>query len=162
MGRIAESRSRPGLAEQLELAQLLPARLQALIGIAPQLSRYALVSLAALALDFSLYLALTAASMNPVLAGVIGYATGMGLHYVLSTRFVFDAAATDKVHARLFGEFALSGVAGLAITALVIALATNVMGLPALLAKVLAAGISFLAVFALRRIVVFAVPSARA
>ena len=89
------------------------------------------------------------------MAGVIGYALGTGLHYVLSTRFVFDARATDKVHARLFGEFALSGIAGMGITALVIALATQAAGLAALPAKVLAAGASFIMVFALRRAVVF-------
>ena len=60
-------------------------------------------------------------AMSPPLAGVIGYALGTVLHYLLSTRFVFDARATDKVQARLFGEFALSGLAGMGITALVIA-----------------------------------------
>jgi putative flippase GtrA len=156
MGRIAESRHEPGLVGRADLAQILPARLHALIGIGPQLSRYALVSLAALVLDFSLYLALTSCGMKPVLAGVIGYAAGTVLHYVLSARFVFDAAATDKVQARLFGEFALSGLVGIGITALVIALATGAAGLPALPAKVLAAGVSFLLVFTLRRNFVFA------
>jgi putative flippase GtrA len=156
MGRIAESRHGPGLVGRVDLAQILPARLHALIGIGPQLSRYALVSLAALVLDFSLYLALTSGGMKPVLAGVIGYAAGTVLHYVLSARFVFDAAATDKVQARLFGEFALSGLVGIGITALVIALATGAAGLPALPAKVLAAAASFLLVFALRRNFVFA------
>ena len=137
---------------------MLPARLHALIGIGPQLSRYALVSLAALVLDFSLYLALTSGGMKPVLAGVIGYAAGTVLHYGLSTRFVFDAAATDKVQARLFDEFALSGLVGIGITALVIALATGAAGLPSLPAKVLAAGVSFIAVFVLRRQIVFSRP----
>jgi putative flippase GtrA len=59
------------------------------------------------------------------------------------------------MHARLFGEFVLSGLAGMGVTALVIALATEVVGLAALPAKVLAAAVSFLAVFALRRTVVF-------
>ena len=149
----------PSLAERLDLARLVPARLRSLLGVGPQLSRYALVSLAALALDFTLYLALTTAGMSPVLAGVIGYAAGTGLHYALSTRFVFDAGATNKLQARLLGEFALSGIAGIAITALVIALATEVAGLSALPAKVLAAGISFLAVFTLRRQVVFSAPN---
>jgi len=155
MGRIAESRHGPGLVGRVDLAQILPARMHALIGIGPQLSRYALVSLAALVLDFSLYLALTSGGMKPVLAGVVGYAAGTVLHYVLSARFVFDAAATDKVQARLFGEFALSGLVGIGITALVIALATGA-GLAALPAKVLAAAASFLLVFALRRNFVFA------
>jgi putative flippase GtrA len=98
---------------------------RALIAVLPQLSRYSLVSALALALDFTVYLALTKWGTSPPLAGAIGYALGTGLHYLLSTRFVFDARATDKVQARLFGEFALSGLAGMGITALVIALATE-------------------------------------
>jgi putative flippase GtrA len=150
MDGIAESLRRFSTGERLDAA------LRAMLGIAPQLSRYTLVSLAALTLDFSLYLALLAAGVSPTLAGVSGYAAGTGLHYALSIRLVFDAGATDKARARLFGEFALSGLAGMGITALVIAAATNIAGLPALPAKALAAGISFLVVFTLRRNVVFA------
>ena len=62
--------------------------------------------------------------MWPALAGVMGYAVGTVLHYLLSVRFVFDARATDKAHARLFGEFAVTGVSGMAATAVVIAAAT--------------------------------------
>jgi putative flippase GtrA len=156
MDGIAESLRRFSTGERLDVAHLAQGRLRAVLGIAPQLSRYALVSLAALTLDFSLYLALLAAGVSPTLAGVSGYAAGTGLHYALSVRLVFDAGATDKARARLFGEFALSGFAGMGITALVIAAATNIVGLPALAAKVLAAGISFVVVFALRRNVVFA------
>jgi len=137
------------------IARLARARSGALIAVLPQLSRYSLVSALALALDFTVYLALMKLAMDPPLAGAIGYALGTGLHYLLSTRFVFDARATDKVQARLFGEFALSGLAGMGITALVIALATEAVGLAALPAKVLAAGASFIIVFGLRRAVVF-------
>ena len=80
---------------------------------------------------------------------------GTVLHYLLSTRFVFDAGATDKAQARLFGEFALSGLAGMAITALVIAL-TATLGPAAAAGQGAGRGVSFLVVFALRRCVVFA------
>jgi putative flippase GtrA len=117
--------------------------------------RYSSASALALALDFIIYSALIAATIRPSSAGAMGYAAGIGLHYFLSVRFVFDVGATSKVHGRLFLEFALTGLSGIAITAIVIALATDVVGLSALLAKVLAAGASFLVVFALRRSVVF-------
>ena len=94
-------------------------------GIVPQLSRYSVASALALALDFAVYLTLTTSAVSPPVAGVVGYALGTALHFLLSTRFVFDARATDKLHARLLGEFALSGIAGIGITALVIALATR-------------------------------------
>ena len=156
MGGIAESSPRPGAAQHLVVSQFMPARLRAMFGVVPQLSRYSLVSIAALALDFCLYIALMAEGVSPTLAGAIGYAVGTGLHYILSTRFVFNTATTDKMQARLLGEFALSGIAGIGVTALIIGLATKGVGLPALPAKVLAAGISFLVVFVLRRSVVFA------
>jgi putative flippase GtrA len=129
-------------------------RVRVLIAIVPQLSRYSLVSALALGLDFTAFLALAASAASPLVAGVIGYALGTALHYLFSTRFVFDAHATDKIHVRLFGEFALSGIAGIGITAFVISLATQA-GLAALPAKILAAPASFLMVFALRRTVVF-------
>lgn len=156
MGGLADRSHSGTAAARFELALLVPARLRAALAVVPQLSRYSAVSALALVLDFAIYLTLTTMAMSPPLAGVIGYAAGTVLHYVLSTRFVFDRSATDKLHARLFGEFALTGIAGMGITAIVIALATAVAGLPPLPAKVLAAAASFLVVFALRRNVVFA------
>ena len=94
--------------------------------------------------------------MTGALAGAIGYACGLALHYMLSVRFVFDAAAAHKGQSRLVAEFALSGLAGMAITALVIAVTVDLGGMPLLPAKILAVGVSFLVVFALRRGVVFA------
>jgi putative flippase GtrA len=134
-------------------------RLEAFAGTLVQLSRYSATSLLALALDFTVYLLLTAGDMKPVLAGVLGYGAGLALHFLLSIRFVFVAAATSKAQARLFGEFALSGLAGIATTAVVMAFATGVAGFPGLPAKVLAAFASFLLVYWLRCSIVFA-PSA--
>ena len=131
-------------------------RLPLLLAIVPQLSRYTLVSGLALALDFAVYLLLAGGGTNVTLAGVAGYACGLALHYVLSVRLVFDPQASNKAQGRLLAEFALTGLAGMAITALVIALATDLVGLPLLPAKMLAVGASFLVVFALRRGVVFA------
>ena len=86
-------------------------------GLFPQLSRYAIVSALALGLDAAVLLVLThGLSMRAALAGVIGYTTGLVLHFALSTRFVFDAGQAAKSRARLFAEFAATGVVGLAIT----------------------------------------------
>jgi alpha-1,2-mannosyltransferase len=129
--------------------------LRVLAGLTPQLTCYTLVSALALSLDFALFIALTRLGVWAPLAGVLGYAAGTVLHYLLSVRFVFDAGATGKRHSRLLAEFAVTGVSGMAVTALVIAAATSLVGLPALAAKVMAAGVSFLLVFALRRTIVF-------
>jgi putative flippase GtrA len=138
----------------------LPARLapivEPVLGLLPQLSRYTVVSALALALDFTVYLLLGAGGTTGALAGAIGYACGLALHYLLSVRYVFDAAAAHKAQSRLMTEFALSGLAGMAITALVIAVTVDLGGMPLLPGKILAVGVSFIVVFALRRSVVFA------
>ena len=134
----------------------LPPKLAPVLTILPQFSRYTLVSGLALILDFAVYLLLAAGGMQVALAGALGYACGLALHYMLSVRYVFDARAAHKGQSRLFAEFAVSGLAGMAITALVIAATVDLAGLPLLPAKILAVGASFLVVFALRRGVVFA------
>jgi putative flippase GtrA len=131
--------------------------LQRVLSAAPRLSLYTVASAMALVLDVCVYALLVFDGFSPPLAGVIGYAMGLTLHFVLSTRFVFDLGKLSKPEARLFGEFALSGVVGLALTAAVIAVATGVLYLTALPAKLLAAATSFAAVYTLRRAYIFAV-----
>jgi putative flippase GtrA len=134
----------------------LPPIVPRLLGLAAQLNRYTIVSALSLALDFAVYLALTNAGYRAMLAGIAGYAVGMLLHFSLSTRYVFRRRASGKSDARLFSEFMVSGLAGILITAVVITVATEAFGLSPLLAKVCAVAVSFIAVFLLRRAVVFA------
>ena len=135
----------PGFAEPLSCHEILP-----------QLLRYVLVSSAALALDFAVFLALNGFIAHPMLSGVAGYAAGIVVHYFLSCRFVFDVTRSPKAAHRLFAEFAVSGLVGLIVTAGVIAVATASFGLAPIAAKVLAAGASFIGVFLIRRSIVFA------
>ena len=121
----------------------------------PQLSRYAAVSALALSLDFAVFLALNRAIGYPTLAGVVGYACGIVLHYQLSRLFVFATAGSAKSAHRRFGEFVASGLIGLVVTAVVIAAATG-MGASPIFAKAMAAGASFIGVYAIRRAIVFA------
>jgi putative flippase GtrA len=126
------------------------------LAVLPQLSRYSIVSAMALALDFAVFLGLNAAFGHATLAGVIGYGCGIVLHYFLSRHFVFNAMRSKKSAHRLFTEFVASGLIGLAVTAVVIAVATGPLGLSPIIAKILAAGGSFIGVFLIRRTVVFA------
>jgi len=123
--------------------------------IALQLWRYAAVSALALGLDFAVFLALNSAFGHPTLSGVAGYACGIVVHYRLSRQFVFATAGSAKSAHRRFVEFVGSGVVGLVVTAVVIAVATG-MGASPILAKVMAAGASFVGVYAIRRTIVFA------
>jgi putative flippase GtrA len=121
----------------------------------PQLSRYAVVSALALGLDFAVFLALNRSIGHATLSGVAGYAYGIVLHYQLSRHFVFAAGSSPKSAHRRFGEFVGSGLVGLLVTAAVMASATA-MGVSPIVAKIMAAGASFIGVYAIRRAIVFA------
>jgi putative flippase GtrA len=131
-------------------------RLLASPSLIMQIGRYGLVSVAALGFDFAVFLALTKAGAVPAMAGMAGYAVGLVLHFLLSTLFVFDTHASRKTRARLFGEFAISGGAGLVLTAAVITVMTHRLHAAPVAAKITAVLISFVVVFLLRRSVVFA------
>ncbi|MGQ0457328.1 MAG: GtrA family protein [Hyphomicrobium sp.] len=129
---------------------------ESVFAIAPQLSRYTVVSALALALDLAFYLGLIQVGLRASVAGVAGYLVGLALHYALTTRFVFDASRTEKSDTRLVAEFAASGAIGVLITVGIIDFATVVLALHPLVAKGIAVSASFLAVYALRKTIVFA------
>ena len=125
-------------------------------GILRQLSRYTVVSVFALGLDFLLFLGLTHGGLaKAAIAGVIGYSTGLVLHFFLSARYVFNIANAGKSQGRLFAEFVASGCVGLLITWAVIGVATDLAHLPPVIGKAGAVVASFATVFVLRRTVVF-------
>ncbi len=96
-----------------------------LVRLMPQLSRYGVVSIAALAADFGVYIALFSAAVAASLAGIAGYAVGMVVHYFLSSRFVFKTQGSRKSERRRFVEFLLSGLVGITLTGFIIAIATG-------------------------------------
>jgi putative flippase GtrA len=124
--------------------------------IIPQLSRYSIVSGLALSADFSVYIGLVEASIKASLAGVAGYGIGMALHYFLSSRFVFDIEGSRKSETRRFMEFVFSGLFGATLTGIVISVATQALAFDPIVAKAIAASLSFVSVFAIRRSFVFA------
>lgn len=124
--------------------------------VVPQLSRYSVVSVAALATDVAIYMSLCALAINAPVAGVVGYGVGMIAHYALSTAFVFDVAHARKSAPRRLAEFAASGLLGLMLTGLVIAVMTDYFAASVIAAKAVATIASFLVVFLVRRCIVFA------
>jgi len=118
--------------------------------------RYGAVSAVALAVDMGLFLGLTGSGLGAVPSAVAGYAAGLVVHFVLSSRLVFDAARTGKGRFRLIGEYVLSGIAGLLVTAATVAMLVEVAGLAPLPGKAAAVVLSFIVVFVIRRSIVFA------
>lgn len=118
--------------------------------------RYVLVSCAALGLDTLITLNLTWAGLAPALASAAGYVLGLALHWVLSSRFVF-AAELGQDHAarrRQAALFVASGLCGLAVTVVAFTSAVT-FGIPALIAKAFAVGLSFCVVYLIRRHLIF-------
>jgi putative flippase GtrA len=122
----------------------------------PELSSYTLVSAVALVVDLVIFQALTRGGLRAAMAGIVGYAIGLILHYVLSVRFVFTATHGVKSGVRRFVEFVVTGLIGLAITWSIIAAATEMLHLPPMIGKIAAVGVSFVSVFILRKSFVFA------
>jgi len=125
-------------------------------GIPQQVLVYGLVSVLALGIDLMVYLGLVHLATRASVAAVAGYGIGLAVHFLLSARVAFDGAATRKSAARLFWQFALSGLCGLAVTAGTVALLADHAGIRPIPAKAVAVILSFALVFLLRRTFVFA------
>lgn len=153
---LSGSERRTGVERPYLMPAILQRVLRPLLRLAPQFSRYVVVSVLALGIDFAVFLSLTHLGvLKASWAGVVGYATGLGLHFVLSSRFVFERRGMTKSQRRTLAEFVATGLIGIAITWSIIAISVEMVGLPPVVGKVLAVAISFVAVYRLRRAVVF-------
>lgn len=138
------------------LADRLPWFLKPIARLMPELSYYTIVSAVALGVDLVIFTGLARSGVRAAAAGIIGYAVGLLVHYILSVRFVFETEGSTKSGLRRFAEFVVSGGVGILITWAIIAFSTEVLHFPALLAKAGAVGTSFIVVFILRKGIVFA------
>ena len=119
--------------------------------------RYVMASVIALGVDMGLFLLLIGAGTPPTAASVMGYSTGILVHWVLSSRAVFtEARATGSGgQHRQRVLFLLSALLGLGLTALIVG-GFQQLGIDPRLAKLVAIAVSFQAVWLLRRHLVFA------
>lgn len=123
---------------------------------APTWLRYGAASLVALASDMALFLLLLQAGIASVPASAGGYGLGIIVHWLISTRCVFEGGmhrrGFDRVRQKSL--FIATALGGLALTMLVVGLG-NGFGLDPRLAKLIAIVVSFQLTYALRRILVF-------
>ncbi len=119
--------------------------------------RYVMASALALAVDMGLFLLLIGSGTPPTAASVLGYSTGILVHWLLSSRAVFTEARahgpSGQHRQRLL--FLLSAFLGLGLTALIVG-GFQYFGLDPRLGKMAAIIVSFQVVWLLRRHVVFA------
>ncbi len=144
-------------APELEEAVLAMPREFPRESLVGEAGRYLIASVAALALDAGLlFVGVKALSLTPWLAGAIAYGAGLVFIYLLSTRWVF-ANRVVRDPAKEFLVFALLGVVGLVLNSLTLFVATTI-GLALPLAKLLSAGLGFVANFVTRKVLLFASP----
>lgn len=131
-------------------------RIGTLANGAPTYLRYIAVSGGALGVDLAIYFAALSVGMAAALAAAIGYLTGVAVHWILSSRLVFDDFA-QRGRARTMQKalFLTSAFIGLGLTVVIVAIATR-YGLDARLAKLVAVLVSFQTTYILRRTIVFA------
>lgn len=135
--------------------RLLPERLRP---IALQFAGYVAVSGTALVLDVAVYWSLFKAIGVAALAAAGGYVCGVVVHYLLSSRLVFASRLKARgvtAEAPVLARFFMAGGAGMLVTVATVGLLADVLGMHALVAKMIAAGLSFATVFTVLRVFVF-------
>lgn len=118
--------------------------------------RYGIGSMVALGSDLTLFTALLRLGMAPVHASALGYALGILVHWLISSRFVFaqGAAAGGMARARQKGLFLGSALIGLGLTTGIMTMG-GMAGLSPMAAKLIAIAVSFQTTYLLRKSLVF-------
>ena len=119
------------------------------------ITRYLIASIISLAFDVALFMVLVAMFVDAGFASAIGYSAGIGVHWLISSSFVFPGKKRDGAalqYQRL--GFIASAVLGLVITVGIVE-AMTLAGSAPVIAKAAAIFVSFFAVYALRRWAIF-------
>lgn len=143
------------------LLALLPERVRPL---ARQFAGYVAVSGTALAVDVAVYWSLFKSIRIAAVAAAGGYLFGVLVHYMLSSRVVFASrlgARGVAAEAPVLAKFFAAGGAGMLVTVTTVGVLADILGMHALVAKLMAAGLSFVTVFTVLRAFVFNSPSVR-
>jgi putative flippase GtrA len=119
------------------------------------ITRYLAASIIALAFDVALFSSLVAIAVNPTLASAAGYCAGIVIHWLVSANIVFTGKTRDGAALHIQRAlFAGSALVGLGITVATVEILGRV-GVHPIPSKGAAIGISFVAVYAMRKWGVF-------
>lgn len=133
----------------------MPARVMSLV-VSATFGRYLLTSVFSLGCDLCLFVLFLNGGMAPMAASAAGYMAGIVVHWLFSTRFVFDAGMVSQglVRIRQKGLFMGTALLGLAITAAIVGWGAG-LGLDPRIAKLVAIAVSFQATYMARRVIIF-------
>jgi putative flippase GtrA len=119
------------------------------------ITRYLAASVIALAFDVALFASLVALGIDPTIASAAGYCAGIIVHWMVSANIVFTGKTRDGTALQIQRAlFAGSALVGLGITVVTVELLGRV-GVHPIPSKGVAIGISFVAVYAMRKWGVF-------
>jgi putative flippase GtrA len=119
--------------------------------------RYLGASVVALGADMGSFLLLLDMGATPAPASAASYALGIVVHWLISSRAVFNdsvAPRGDSARTRQKAMFVVSAMIGLALTTMIVG-AGDAMGIDPRLAKLAAVGASFVTTWLLREKLVF-------
>lgn len=117
--------------------------------------RYTGVNLVTVTLDYAVFLWLTHHIDMPTTASIIAYSVALVLNYWMTKRFVFVDPSHGKSEHRLFVEFAITGLLGLVLTAIVTGGCVHYIGMKPVWAKTTAVLICFVVLYVIRSRLVF-------
>ena len=124
-------------------------------GLGAEFSRYFLVSVVALAIDFALLIGLTElVGLHYLVSNLLASAAGVTAAYVGSLLWVFKRR---RLHNRAaeYVIFVIVGVGGLGVNEAVLWLLTDFAGLHYALSKIGASGLSFIFNYVVRKVLLF-------
>lgn len=118
--------------------------------------RYFGASVAALGVDMSAFFTALALGIAAGPAAALGYSLGIAAHWLISSRAVFHQSVATAPRERTVQKtlFVMSALAGLVVTIVIVA-GGAYLGFDPRVAKLMAVGVSFLAVWQLRNRYVF-------
>lgn len=121
-----------------------------------RLLRYGFASVAALAVDMGLFLALLAFAVPAAMGSAIAYSVGILTHWLISSRAVFNDSVAQRgpERTRQKALFVGSALVGLALTTAIVGIG-EIAGIDPRLAKLVAIVVSFAVTWLLRSRVVF-------
>jgi putative flippase GtrA len=119
------------------------------------ITRYLAASVIALAFDVALFASLVALGIDPTIASAAGYCAGIVVHWLVSANIVFVGKTRDGTALQVQRAlFAGSALVGLGITVATVEILGR-LGTHPIPSKGVAIGISFVAVYAMRKWGVF-------
>lgn len=120
-----------------------------------ELARYAVVSVAALAVDVGILIVLkSAVGMNEVFAATISFTFGLIVNFIMSRKWAFKESSRVKNKYGEFMIFTIIGIAGLLLNGGII-YAGSLIGLYYLISKAISVAIVFFWNFFLRKILLY-------